>query len=336
MDWIRRNCQPQTEVTSSFTVLIVPGDVATNVLKLDEAFKILTARFDAVCFTPGNHELWRQGSAVGESNEAETIFQVRQARDSIAKLEEVLHCAISNGVHVSPIRIILSSNGSGAAADAGESKSIASIPTSIDNSLASSLPSSDSSAAVTSEAVVVYPLHSWYHASWDTEPPLNHPMYLESEAVCEFAKKWTDFYYCAWPETLISDISRAEVLVKDGSKTEETISAYKTQDTELVAQAFASLNEPLELSFAHDHDASTTVISFSHFLPHQALVLEKRMLLEPQLPSVCGSNYLRDQVTQLRPNLHIFGHTHIPIDLEIERIRFIQWPLGDMRFAYSS
>jgi len=31
--------------------------------------------------------------------------------------------------------------------------------------------------------------------------------------------------------------------------------------------------------------------------------------------------------------LHLFGHTHIPIDLDLEGIRYLQWPLGYSREA---
>ena len=41
-----------------------------------------------------------------------------------------------------------------------------------------------------------------------------------------------------------------------------------------------------------------------------------------------GSDYLEAQIRRLQPHLHLFGHTHIPIDLEIEGIRYVQWPLG--------
>jgi hypothetical protein len=75
------------------------------------------------------------------------------------------------------------------------------------------------------------------------------------------------------------------------------------------------------------------VLSFSHFLPRQELCPEKRFLLEPLLAKVVGSDPLERQIRRLRPHLHMFGHTHIPIDLELEGIRYLQWPLGYARFA---
>ena len=54
---------------------------------------------------------------------------------------------------------------------------------------------------------------------------------------------------------------------------------------------------------------------------------------EPLLSRVSGSIELQRQVDQIYPHLHLFGHTHIPIDLEIEGIRYVQWPLGYKRFG---
>lgn len=73
---------------------------------------------------------------------------------------------------------------------------------------------------------------------------------------------------------------------------------------------------------------SDTILSYSHFLPRIELCPEKRFLLEPGLSKVVGSDPLESQVRRLQPDLHMFGHTHIPIDLELEGIRYVQWPLG--------
>lgn len=56
-------------------------------------------------------------------------------------------------------------------------------------------------------------------------------------------------------------------------------------------------------------------------------------MLEPLLATVVGSDILESQIRRLQPNLHMFGHTHIPIDLTIEGLRYLQWPLGYAREA---
>ena len=86
--------------------------------------------------------------------------------------------------------------------------------------------------------------------------------------------------------------------------------------------------KPHDSDLVHEND---TVISFSHYLPRQELCPEKRFLLEPLLSRVIGSVPLENQIRRLRPNLHLFGHTHIPVDLEVDGIRYLQWPLGYTR-----
>jgi hypothetical protein len=39
------------------------------------------------------------------------------------------------------------------------------------------------------------------------------------------------------------------------------------------------------------------------------------------------------QVRRLNPALHLYGHTHIPLDLSVDGIRYVQWPLGYSREA---
>ena len=70
------------------------------------------------------------------------------------------------------------------------------------------------------------------------------------------------------------------------------------------------------------------VLSYSHFLPRQELLPERRMLILADLHKVSGSLLLEDQVRRLMPNVHVFGHTHIPMDVTIEGIRYVQWALG--------
>ena len=43
--------------------------------------------------------------------------------------------------------------------------------------------------------------------------------------------------------------------------------------------------------------------------------------------------YWNHQIRRLQPSLHLFGHTHIPIDLELDGIRYLQYPLGYSREA---
>ena len=69
------------------------------------------------------------------------------------------------------------------------------------------------------------------------------------------------------------------------------------------------------------------VISFSHFLPRIELMPEKRFLYLPTLSKAVGSDYLKRRVEQLRPDMHVFGHTHFGWDTTIEDVRYVQTPL---------
>jgi len=55
------------------------------------------------------------------------------------------------------------------------------------------------------------------------------------------------------------------------------------------------------------------------------------MLMQPSLHRVCGSDPLEWQIRKLMPDVHAFGHTHLNIDLTLDGIRYVQWPLGTPR-----
>ncbi len=71
-----------------------------------------------------------------------------------------------------------------------------------------------------------------------------------------------------------------------------------------------------------------TLISFSHFLP-RIDVMPKRI---PQkyryLYPVLGSAALGEQVRQLAPQLHIYGHSHVTRRVTLDGIRYINNAYG--------
>jgi predicted phosphodiesterase len=69
--------------------LILAGDISDKLNLLAEGFKVLTDRFSAVLYVPGNHDLWVSRDGI---------------RDSIEKFEVVRETAIEQGVHVDPYR----------------------------------------------------------------------------------------------------------------------------------------------------------------------------------------------------------------------------------------
>lgn len=318
--WVRENCFRREEDSDVFTVFILPGDIGSEIDRLESVFRVLVANYNAVVYTPGNHEAWRRGTAAGGSaTRPELRAENRMAADSVVKIVEVVECARACGVYVGPIRVEKSS-GDGAGDGVGDG------------------------VGGESTALTVFPLYSWYHSGFDTEPDLDNEMYLAVEEVMPFDRKWGDFTMCGWP---------AELGLSHGDWA-STARTPGREDNTVLAEAFASLNEPFLLSPAPRLGSeetegrgvrrrgvcaipsvkdSDTIISFSHFLPRQELCPEKRFLIEPLLSRVIGSDPLEAQVRRLNPHLHLFGHTHIPIDLKLEGIRYLQWPLGYSREA---
>jgi predicted phosphodiesterase len=324
--WVKENCVRRDEDQGIFTVLILPGDVGSEIERLEQVFKTVVANYNAVVFVPGNHEAWRRGIAIGGSATIpDERAEERMAIDSTVKLREVLQRAKLNGVFVGPLRIqsLVSNNAQGAPSPVNPASS-----------------------------VVIFPLYSWYHSGWDAEPEISHPDYLGVEEALPFKRKWGDFSMCSWPDDLVSQEDFCSI----------------DNDNTVLAKYFAAINEPFlspmktkpavistsepfseqhlrnrsdgarEAQNSNSESGSPlvlendTIISFSHFLPRQELCPEKRFLLEPLLAKVVGSRFLENQIRRLKPHVHLFGHTHIPIDLELDSVRYVQWPKGYARY----
>ncbi|KAL6768574.1 hypothetical protein ACKKBF_B11275 [Auxenochlorella protothecoides x Auxenochlorella symbiontica] len=152
--------------------------------------------------------------------------------------------------------------------------------------------------------VWVVPLLSWYHASWDREPDLPGATPIE--------KIMMDFHACTWSS--VPGLTPAD---------------------DSIARHMDSLNDPGTARVLAALDAAEAVsgvrpplITFSHFLPDQRLLPEKRMLHHPNLAKAVGSDPLAARIARLRPAAHVFGHTHFSWDAELDGVRYVQWPLG--------
>lgn len=135
------------------------------------------------------------------------------------------------------------------------------------------------------------PLFSWYEASFDQEPD-----------TIDMSAFWLDYTRCKW-----GDLELAE--------------GFDPKDGRHLARYFASLNSNPSLK--------PTVITMSHYAPRFELIPEKRFLTFPHLPKVAGSSVILDQITPFKPAVHIFGHTHLAMDYELDGIRYVNWPLGN-------
>ena len=201
----------------------------------------------------------------------------------------------------------------------------------------------------TSPAIVdrvrISPIHAWHHASWDKEPDVSANVInnVNGSGSCGEGvydeQGWraaSDYHRCVFPGHAPGDISLARVFDKfnDHDKSNPTIAPAKY----VSKSSTAAFSPPTQVSAATGATSEIATefeftISFSHFLPRQDLMPLKRSLLYPWLPRICGSTLLGTRVNQLRPNMHIFGHTHISWDAVCgdDGIRYVQNALGTPR-----
>jgi hypothetical protein len=109
----------------------------------------------------------------------------------------------------------------------------------------------------------------------------------------------SDFRNCVWPTALPKPID--------------------------VAEHMDRMNDDGRLDFDR---GGLPVISFSHFLPRQELLPEKRNLTYPNLSKMVGSTFLDARVKALAPECHVFGHTHFGWDAVHDGVRYVQAPLA--------
>ncbi|HET7464703.1 MAG TPA: metallophosphoesterase [Longimicrobium sp.] len=100
---------------------------------------------------------------------------------------------------------------------------------------------------------------------------------------------WADRYFCRWPP-----------------------------GTGRVDRHFLALNEP------HLRRYDAPVVSFSHFVPRTDLLPSVQSLLFKGLPLVAGSVEIDAQVRRLGSAVHVYGHTHIPVDRVVQGVRYVQ------------
>lgn len=104
-------------------------------------------------------------------------------------------------------------------------------------------------------------------------------------------RAWRDFRACRWPEHLSS--------------------------SEALTDYFHRKNLPLL------NTQNKTVISYSHFLPRIDVMPERIPEERRRVYPVLGSAKLGEQLNQLRPDIHVYGHSHVNQNIELDSIRFV-------------
>ncbi|MCG8314203.1 MAG: metallophosphatase family protein [Pseudomonadales bacterium] len=154
------------------------------------------------------------------------------------------------------------------------------------------------------QKIAVVPLLSWYHTA---EHPLD-TLYLEKPNVEDkTADMWSDFFLTQWPETVTAN----------------------------VCDYFLALNNP-----ALQQHFDIPVVSFSHFLPRQELMLStkaernssqltfKDLHPEFNFSHVAGSKALDRQIRQLGSRVHIYGHQHRNRVRTIDGVTYVSHCMG--------
>jgi len=160
--------------------------------------------------------------------------------------------------------------------------------------------------------LLIVPLYSWYEAAFDDEPEMEFV-----DDTPELRRRWMDYGYCRWGEALES---------ADGFhfSPEQGASSH-------VAAHFAARNSRRIEAVRDATRPDDVVITVSHFVPRLELLPEKRFLVDPHLPKVSGSELIEAQLRALGSRLHVFGHTHLAMDFDIDGVRYVNWPLGSDR-----
>jgi hypothetical protein len=208
MDWIIKNCvRNKEDEINVFTVIIVPGDIGLSLACIAEVFIALNKNYDAVCYVPGNHEAWKRKGVSGITDLSE---------NSVTKLREVLECALKHNVFIGPVRVtmieeddILENNPSVSTTfekniiDKNNEnltspvKTINFLKNNNTNKLSTHHDTNNSiyndNNKSKKKSVLIVPLYSWYHASWDSEPNITHKIFEEAERTNCFANRWRFF-----------------------------------------------------------------------------------------------------------------------------------------------
>ncbi len=153
-------------------------------------------------------------------------------------------------------------------------------------------------------AVWIVPLFSWYAGPDQAE----HSLFLEKPDVDDKTDTlWSDFFLTRWPEDLNSG----------------------------PAEFFARLNHERTM---RTYDAP--VISFSHFLPRQELMLStqaerarselvyKDIHPEFNFSRVAGSTLIDQQLRTINSQVHVYGHQHRNRNRLVDGVRYLSHCLG--------
>jgi predicted phosphodiesterase len=126
-------------------------------------------------------------------------------------------------------------------------------------------------------------------------PLLSWYDYSFGEPSDKLKSRWMDYYYCRWPSEF----------------REKQISEY-----------FAALNKDVAPR------PGNKVITFSHFLPRIDVMPKGVPASTRLLYPIFGTTQLEEQLRLIKPDIHIYGHSHLNLRKKIDGITYINNAFG--------
>lgn len=135
----------------------------------------------------------------------------------------------------------------------------------------------------------------YHHAGVSIVPLYSWYDFSFSSPTDKLLSSWMDFYACKWPEHW---------------------------DLQHVTDFFLAKNIP-RLNTKNDF-----VISFSHFLPSSKLLPHFVPDAFKYIFPVLGSEKLAEQVSILKSDIHVYGHSHIARSVRVDDVDYVNNALG--------
>jgi len=153
-------------------------------------------------------------------------------------------------------------------------------------------------------SVALVPIYGWYDDDFcdDDSVRMGYGTYSTLEENFDCA--------CAWPE-FINPPERARNSHARG------IGAFMADVNARAYERFSPCAR------AESDGSAVMVITYSHFLPRPELYRGN-----PALAKVMGSRRIDDDARRWRARVHVFGHSHLNVDRELEDVRYVQAALG--------
>ncbi len=123
--------------------------------------------------------------------------------------------------------------------------------------------------------------------------------YSFGQPTIETYEAWMDYSACKWPDNWQVD---------------------------KITNYFISINEPRLKT--NNRENLTTIVSFSHFLPRIDLLPFYIPLNKRYLNPVLGTSLLEKQIRDLNPDIHVYGHSHVNVEIRKEHTLYINNAFG--------